>query len=57
MNKRRKRKIKDKFFVFQKIAQSDDLTHPINVGLRKDDDNEGKVSSLLILFQLNKSTQ
>ncbi|CAH3025575.1 unnamed protein product, partial [Porites evermanni] len=27
----------------QKITQSDDLTRPINVGLRKDDDNEGKL--------------
>ena len=49
-----KEKLKTIFFVFQKIAQSDDLTRPINVGLRKDDDNEGKVSSLLRFFSLKQ---
>ena len=37
-------------FVFQKISISEDLTRPINGGLRKDDDNEGKISSLLGFF-------
>ena len=49
-----KEKLKTIFFVFQKITQSDDLTRPINVGLRKDDDNEGKVSSLLRFFSLKQ---
>ena len=48
--KEEKEKLKTIFFVFQKITQSDDFTRPINVGLRKDDDNEGKVSSLLRFF-------
>ena len=49
-----KEKLKTIFFVFQKIAQSDDLTRSINLGLRKDDDNEGKVSSLLRFFSLKQ---
>ncbi|CAH3025577.1 unnamed protein product [Porites evermanni] len=46
----------------KKIAQSDDLTHPINVGLRKDDDNEGqllcedfKIPVLPAAFYLNEN--
>ena len=49
-----KEKLKTIFFVFQKITQSDDLTRPINLRLRKDDDNEGKVSSLLRFFSLKQ---
>ena len=49
-----KEKLKTIFFVFQKIAQSDDLTRSLNLGLRKDDDNEGKVSSLLRFFSLKQ---
>ena len=52
--KEQKEKLKTIFFVFQKITQSDYLTRPINVGLRKDDDNEGKVSSLLRFFSLKQ---
>ena len=52
--KEQKEKLKTIFFVFQKITQSNYLTRPINVGLRKDDDNEGKVSSLLRFFSLKQ---
>ena len=45
---------KEKLKKIQKIAQSDDLTRPINLGLQKDDDNEGKVSSLLRFFSLKQ---
>ncbi|CAH3025579.1 unnamed protein product [Porites evermanni] len=46
----------------KKIAQSEDLTRPINVGLRKDDDNEGqllckdfKIQVLPAAFYLNEN--